>query len=1523
MNNEGGKTWYGIGIDNSGLQSDAEESARIISNIGSKAEAEGSRIDSAMGKAGASMRVTATDIKNAIENIPKLEIDVTAARNADDIAQAYRQIDSVVNENRAAIEVLETEIKRLTADYSNLFQTNNDEAQKLRPQIQVMKESVRVRQEVIQAAKSTEAQLKQVERANREEAEAAAQSVEKHVSLRTRLRELREELVAMEAAGMRGTEAYRALQEEAGMLTDRMGDAAKQASVLANDQRGFQGVLSGLTGLTGAFTAASGVVAIFGDKNEELQAIMLRVQSLMSITMGLQQVQAALDKDSAFSLVTLNGLKDKWAKILAVARGQEVAETTATAANTTAQKANAAATATNTTSTTANAAATEAKAVAKDVSTVAQEAATAATELNATAVAADTVATEANAVASGEAAVATGAEATAQTAETAAAVAGTAANFTLAGAFRAVGVAIASIPVFGWIAAAIGAIIAAVAYFSSEANEAEEQMKRTHEAINEAEGAAAQSYAKVSLELEHLKSKVDNFNGSREDEKALCDELNSKYGDELGYYDDIASWKTTLAECSEYYTKMLMEEARAQAFLNEYTKAYVEAMKGNDYDANMAIAEKMKYYYEDALFGAELYGNIVKTNLSLNRKYGNVKPRQQGGSGSRSPRSSSRSGSSSKSSDAPRFDAAKAKEAEEKALEDYEKQREKFLKQINNDYMRLYIEQEAHSLTKQLNTITNNTRERKQALKESFQELAESYREYEKKQFLATGKSEQQWEATDVAKMNIDAYIERLKKTNENFKQAADEFEKQDKLIGEDEARQIKAAKDAYQNEHITNFGSLEQRLDQLKTKWIGIFSFLPDEFRDEAKRQWDAEEEAIEKQFSNRTFEALKKSINWEAVFGDMSKQSLPALQTELDQLNKNFPDMKDKLDVNDLKAYQEAITKLENEIAARNPYTAFLKSVKDVKVAQGELTTALEEQKKAEEALDVAQEEVYNAKTEAVQLAMDGVPNDDERAIAAAERLKEAEEELARAKEKVNQSDTKVATAQNKVVTSYKKVASQLVATGKSIKDIGGKAKNLAKVFSDNISDGIDKALDLMGEMIDVSSELIGSIGEVTKKTTKNIADTADAASAATKGTAQATATAISTVEKASIILTVISAALQVATAIANLFNNDDSKQKEIEKLQQRIDQLQWELDNEDTLRLQERVGDAMERLKAIYEETTEAVIMLHSNSKEYADFWTREVLSIIHSNTIVELSVKKLADAYAQVSYAADKALGEEKYASARKRLENLAEQQVLVYKQLQEEEDKKKTDSDKVAEYKRTIQELAEEMASVVNSALEEIIGGSAEDIAQQLGDAFIEAAAQGENAMKAWGDTAKDIIRSVLKQMIVSKFLEEPLGQIFDKYKKKWFGDEGNFKGIDAVITSMTEFSSDLDALGNNFNDIWGQLPDSVTSMFKSATEQDTSQRGFATASQDSIDELNGRFTAVQMNTENIKSNLQMLVENANNNRADIANINSNMTELQTLSLIAVDHLESISKNTHELYEMNERLDKIERNTRNI
>jgi len=124
-------------------------------------------------------------------------------------------------------------------------------------------------------------------------------------SMRTQVFQLREELIRMEMAGQRGTKEFADMQQKLGRLKDAMNDAAQQAKVLANDEQNFQGLIIGISGITGAFSAAQGAMSIFGDENENLQKSMLKVQGALALTIGLQQVAQALNKDSAFMLVTV------------------------------------------------------------------------------------------------------------------------------------------------------------------------------------------------------------------------------------------------------------------------------------------------------------------------------------------------------------------------------------------------------------------------------------------------------------------------------------------------------------------------------------------------------------------------------------------------------------------------------------------------------------------------------------------------------------------------------------------------------------------------------------------------------------------------------------------------------------------------------------------------------------------------------------------------------------------------------------------------------------------------------------------------------------------------------------------------------------------------------------------------------------------------------------------------------------------------------------------------------------------
>ena len=140
--------------------------------------------------------------------------------------------------------------------------------------------------------------------------EAQNRSKESNQRLSRQLRELQNDMARMRLNGQQNTEEYQKMAEKAAQLSDTLGDLRAQTSVLANDDANLQGFISGVNGLSGAFTTATGVMSLFASENENLMKIQARVQSVMAITMGLQQVFNALNKDSAFRLVTVTKAKE-------------------------------------------------------------------------------------------------------------------------------------------------------------------------------------------------------------------------------------------------------------------------------------------------------------------------------------------------------------------------------------------------------------------------------------------------------------------------------------------------------------------------------------------------------------------------------------------------------------------------------------------------------------------------------------------------------------------------------------------------------------------------------------------------------------------------------------------------------------------------------------------------------------------------------------------------------------------------------------------------------------------------------------------------------------------------------------------------------------------------------------------------------------------------------------------------------------------------------------------------------------
>lgn len=1435
MKNDDGALSFGTAIDMSGFDAGIEQIEGKVAGLTSNVEVETSKIS------------------QLLANVPTLNIEVVtnASQSLSTIDTAYAELDRVIDTNRSSVLALEEQYRQLGSEISNLGRQAatpaiQAEYDALKQQQTAIKENIALRKKIVTEAEKVGDELYQTEQRLKKEAAAAEKSANSQVSLRTRLRQLREELVMMEASGQRGTAQYRALQEEAGKLTDAWADATAQATILAHDQRGMQGLISGLSGVAGAFSVAQGTMSLFAGENEDLQKIMVKVQSLMAITIGLQQIQQTLNKDSAFTLVTLNGLKEWWNKLTGQSAVEQAAETAATEINTAAQVANATATAADTAAQTANNTATAG-------GTAAQVANTAST-----------------------------------TAQTAATTAGTVATKAMSVAMKGLRAALISTGI-----GALVVLLGSLVNWLMKAFEASSKADKKFEEQQEILKAGNEAYIKASMEIENYKNKLESFKGTKAQEKEVVKELNSKYGEAMGYYKTLAEWKTVLKQKGEKYCEMLMLEAQAQALLTKTTEAYINLQevrakaengdfnkwwrgkRGDNRAAQEAINEAQEEYenwkkqWRETQEKASQFKKDNDLDFHIDPSKDKFDPSKD------------------------KFDPKKAALTQKKSIEEWKKAVKQYIKDAHSEIADYTIEAMAEGQSKELNQIELDTVRKRNAWRQQLRQLAKVRQDAEKQYYMSQkGATEVKWANSKRGKMTIDDYVKELLQDPK----IAEEFNRVLTAITEQGEREKAEIRRKYTDALIDEYGTVEQRIEKLNREWAKKLSTMPTEYLHNAIKQMNAEFAALESA-------DFKKSINWESVFGDLGKQSLSTLQYNLDKIKAYFASNKDSMGATEIKDYQEAITKMEEEIASRNPFVALHKSIKDIGNAKTEFVAALQAWHDAQDGITPAQRE-YNealAVEQALreQIDLGTLTEDSDKYREAEENLKLAKFRVAEATERNSQAEQRALSARNNITISYKNFATQLRAVGGVISGIGGQAQNLAAIFSDDVANGIGKALDTIDAVLDAASTVMDAIGDVGKGVAEGVEATVDATAQGATAAAAAGAASISTIEKASVILAVISAALQAATAIANLFNDDDSKQKEIENLQRRINQLQWELDNADTVRLQNNVGDAVQKLRDIYAETTQEVLRLHLTSQQYGNSWTRMIARMRYDSEVYEKSIEKIADAYAKVPYTADKALGGKRYDESRNQLENLAEQQILIQKQINEEQSKKKTDHGKIEEWQRQIQEIAQEMASIINEMLEDIIGYTAADLASELGDAFFEAAKQGEDAMEAWRKKVNDIVADVLQRMLVQKYLEERIGGIFDRYKKEWFGNDGSFKGIDAVIGSMNGFAGELNQVGEEFNAIYQGLSDSLKNYFTGDAEREGMSKGIATASQDSVDENNARLTTIQGHT-------YTLVQG--------------MNDLNRTSNAVLDKLTGIEKNTSEA---NDKLDRVDKNIKDI
>lgn len=193
---------------------------------------------------------------------------------------------------------------------------------------------------------------------------------------------------------------------------------------------------------------------------------------------------------------------------------------------------------------------------------------------------------------------------------------------------------------------------------------------------------------------------------------------------------------------------------------------------------------------------------------------------------------------------------------------------------------------------------------------------------------------------------------------------------------------------------------------------------------------------------------------------------------------------------------------------------------------------------------------------------------------------------------------------------------------------------------------------------------------------------------------------------------------------------------------------------------------------------------------------------------------------------------------------------------------------------------------ENLESVADTLNERLTFRSFDDVESSFNDMLTD---MGKDAKDFSEDMEDNFQNAIIRTFVYSKY-QSKLKAFYERWADAMKGD----LNAGELETLRSEYMNIVNDAINERN----QIADAL-GFKKSATEQNSTSGGFQTMSQDTANELNGRFTAIQM---------------------DVSSVRQMMAELQGISLNNMGYLEDIAKNTFQLYEINDRLGKIEQNT---
>lgn len=436
-------------------------------------------------------------------------------------------------------------------------------------------------------------------------------------------------------------------------------------------------------------------------------------------------------------------------------------------------------------------------------------------------------------------------------------------------------------------------------------------------------------------------------------------------------------------------------------------------------------------------------------------------------------------------------------------------------------------------------------------------------------------------------------------------------------------------------------------------------------------------------------------------------------------------------------------------------------------------------------------------------------------------------------------------VATLKNEVATKeadpqeYKEIEAKVkayVKLAKKIRAVTGDLGDLEEAITGTRS----KAMQACEALMDFGLGIAQTILDVTMGTMQ-----------AEQDVSQETAEAIKGVEKASVILAIIGAVIQAVTKMVQIFSDDSAEQARLQALSEYYstlaDTIGTVIERQEEM-MENATGDQVtavkENTEALYKKQEQAYRLQAKTRTEQTDSGNKHSVGY-HDNKKVRANQDRLKDITGQsLQYASQ-----------------LADLDAATLKRIQEEMPDFWASLDET--YRQSLEKIIETgdaIDELDDKAKEQRLGFSFDDLESNFKDCLTDLDSDADT----FNENLEDNLRtSIINGLVYNSEMKARLQKLYDKINDTLADDslseEEKMKQVDEI---KGEINAEQEAAREKAKQLYGLAGlDGTTS----ATEAETA--GFSGMSQETAEELNGRFTAIQGHTYLISQSVAAIATN--------------------------------------------------------